>query len=150
MADLAFCSIAEQLGVTADDRFTLAEPPGQFLVSAARDLAANTVADLDDGYACWLAPGRRLVVAGTAPEGFVSDMTHGLAVFALRPPDDLAFLAMGCTLAPEALADGRCAQTLFAGVRVLLARRDGTLRLHVERPLAAYLRDWFRQAATSL
>ena len=149
MADLAFCSIAEQLGITADDPFRMAELPGQFIVSKPRDLAPNTIAATRGGYACWLAPDRALVVTKKAPSGFASDMSQGLAVFELSPPHDVAFLAMGCTLPPEVLEDGRCAQTLFAGVKVLLTRRGLPLHVHVERSLALFLRDWFRQAATT-
>ena len=57
---------------------------------------------------------------------------------------------MGSTLDPALLRPGRCAQTLFAGVRVVLLPRPDALHLLVERPLARFLRDWFRQAATAL
>ncbi len=108
----------------------------------------------DDPCWLWLAPDRRLVVAyqpAARPEaGFVTDMTDGLSVFALFAPHADSLLAMGSTLDPALLRPGRCAQTLFAGVRVVLLPRPDALHLFVERPLTQYLRDWFGQAATAL
>ncbi len=124
--------------------------PGLFLVSGPVAQAPNTIADIAGGTACWLAPNRILAITPTAPPGFASDITHGQAVFTLPEPQATAFLAMGCTLPPDALAPGRCAQTLFAGHKALLYRRDGLLHLHIERTLAAWLLAWFRQAATAL
>lgn len=124
------------------------EVAGQFLVSGAEG-APNTI-EGNDPYALWLAPGRRLVVGGAAPDGaFVSDVTDGLVVVELSGPRMDELLAMGCPLDPATLAPGHCAQTLFAGVKVLLYRRGDAVRLHLERPLAAWLLDWLRQAATS-
>ena len=71
-------------------------------------------------------------------------------MFALFAPQVDHLLAMGSTLDPVSLRPGRCAQTLFAGVRVVLLPRPDALHLLVERPLSQYLRDWFRQAATVL
>jgi len=121
---------------------------GQFLVSGA-DMPPNTI-EGSDPYALWLAPGRRLVVGGAVPDGrFVSDVTDGLVVIELSGARTDDILAMGCPLEPASLAPGRCAQTVFAGVRVLLYRHGNAVRLHVERPLAQWLLDWLRQAATS-
>ena len=113
------------------------------------ELAANAVGG-DDPCWLWLAPDRCLVVAyqpAPPPQAeFVTDMTDGLAVFAVS--EDL--LAMGSTLDPALLRPGTCAQTMFAGVRVVLLPRPDALHLFVERPLAQFLADWFRQAATAL
>jgi heterotetrameric sarcosine oxidase gamma subunit len=86
---------------------------------------------------------------GTA---FVSDMTNGLAVFEIAGPRAADIIAASCTLAPSGpeLAPGHCAQTVFGGVRVILYVRDGRFRLHVERQLAAFLLEWFSQAASAL
>lgn len=149
MADLAFCSFAEQLGVTHDDHFVVLDLPSLFLVSFPHDMAPNTIAEIEGGYACWLTPQRRLVVSATPPEGFASDVSEGSAVFVITAHED-ALLAMASPLPRAALAEGHCAQTLFAGLRVLMYHRGGALYLHVERSLAAYLRDWLRRALTAL
>jgi sarcosine oxidase gamma subunit len=150
MAELAVVSIPDQIGLLATDPVGLAELPGAFLVSGAVTQAPNTIAEIDGGYACWMAPNRALAITLTPPAGFVSDITHGQAVFTIAEPQATAFLAMGCTLPPEALAPGRCAQTLFAGLKVLLYRRNDLIHLHIERALAAWQLAWFRQAATAL
>jgi len=124
------------------------EIAGQFLVSGA-DMPPNTI-EGSDPYALWLAPGQRLFVGGAVPDGtFVSDVTDGMVVIELSGARTDEILAMGCPLDLASLAQGRCAQTLFAGVKVLLYRHGDAVRLHVERPLAYWLLDWLRQAATS-
>ncbi len=121
---------------------------GQFLVSGA-DVPANTV-EGDDPYAVWLAPGRRLVVGAIASEGnFVSDVSDGLVVIEISGAHTDELLAMGCPLDIGALARGRCAQTLFAGVKTLIYRHGDAVRLHIERSLAQWLLDWLQVAATS-
>jgi hypothetical protein len=150
MAELATLEIAEQLGVTAADRLQHVDVPGQYLITGEHDVAPNRIGSIDGGYACWLAPRRRLAVTATKPIGFASDISHGMAVFTINAGQDKDFLAMGCTLPPAMLAEGHCAQTIFAGLKLLLYRRRGLLHLHVERPLAAHLLLWFRQTATAL
>jgi sarcosine oxidase gamma subunit len=121
---------------------------GQYVVSGT-DMAPNTI-EGTGRYALWLAPGRRLVVAGAVPIGtFVSDVSDGIVVIDLAGVCANDILAMGCPLDPASLAPGHCAQTLFAGIKVLLYRRGDAVRLHVERSLAEWLLDWLRQAATS-
>jgi hypothetical protein len=149
MADLALVSIADQIGLTAADPVGLVVPPCLFLAENVSGQAPNSVIDIDGGHACWLAPNRVLAVTQTPPAGFVSDVTHGQAVFTLDDTVVARFIGMGCTLPPDALAPGRCAQTLFAGVKVLLYRRGGLIHLHIDRPLAAWLLAWFRQARTA-
>jgi sarcosine oxidase gamma subunit len=127
-------------------------PAGQWLVSGP-DMPANTLEGTDP-LAIWLAPGRRLVVAeaqAAAPEGdFVSDVSDGLVVIDLVGPQAWDILAMASSLDPVAVAPGRVAQVLFAGIKAIVYQRDTALRLHVERPLAPWLLDWLRQAATAL
>jgi heterotetrameric sarcosine oxidase gamma subunit len=122
----------------------------QFYVTA--DLAPNTMCGIAP-YTLWLAPDRALQVGGTAPDGFVSDMTDGLAVFEISGPRAGDILAMGCTLDPDGplLAAGRCAQTAFGGVKIVIYRyNEGAVRIHVERPLAAFLVEWFQMATSAL
>jgi len=121
---------------------------GQFLVSGD-DMPPNTI-EGSEPYALWLAPGRRLVVGASVPAGtFVSDVSDGMTVLELSGAHTNDILAMGCPLDASSLVSNRCAQTVFAGVKVLLYRHGDTVRLHVERPLAQWLLDWLRQAVTS-
>ncbi len=125
-------------------------PASIHLVSGG-DQAANTVVG-DEPARLWLAPGRALVVGfdqAAAPDGdFVSDVTDGQAVFALIDADDI--IAMATTLDPALLAPGLCAQTIFAGMKVLLWRRGDAILLHVDRPLGNYIAAWLAKAGTAL
>ena len=132
----------------------LVHPAGLWYVSqGGPEPDANAVVG-DDPCCVWLAPDRRLVVAyqpASPPDAaFVTEMTDGLSVFALFAPHAEPLLAMGSTLDPALLRLGRCAQTVFAGVHVVLLPRPDALHLFVERPLTRYLQDWFQQAATAL
>jgi len=121
---------------------------GQYLVSGP-DMPPNTIAGTDP-CSLWLAPGRRLVVGGAPADGaFVSDLSDGLVVIELDGGRKEDILAMASPLDPALLAPGRCAQTLFAGIKILVYRHAGAIRLHVERPLAEWLLDWLRQAVTA-
>lgn len=163
MAELSRSSVRAQLG--ADDpaasaaglTVRLLDPAAQFYVTGA-DVLPNTVQG-GEPYLLWLAPDRCLLVAETAtPDtaqyGFVSDMTDGLALFEVVGPRAGEIVAMGCTLAPGGpqLVLGHCAQTLFGGVRVVIYRHGTAERfqVHAERQLAAYLLEWFKQAASAL
>ncbi len=151
MAELAHLSVAAQIG--ADDPAAsgagvvvrMVEAGTLRLVSGAA-LAPNTVAD----GMLWLAPERALQLGGAAPEGFVADVSDGFAVFELAGGAAADLLAMGSTLDPALLAPGRCAQSVFAGVKVVLYGTPEAIRLIVERSLAAYLLAWFKQAAGGL
>jgi sarcosine oxidase subunit gamma len=161
MAELARSTVAEAIGAPdpvarapgVDVR--LADPGALFYVSeGAPDLAANTVSGVSP-YWLWLAPDRALLVgAAELPAGFVSDVTDGLATFEIAGPHAADLVSMGCALDPagEALLPGRCAQTVFAGAKIVLYRYGAreSFRLHVERSLAAYLTAWFQQAAEAL
>jgi heterotetrameric sarcosine oxidase gamma subunit len=126
----------------------VADVGGQFLVSGV-DVLPNTI-DGGDPYAVWLAPGRRLVVGSAVPDGeFVSDVSDGFVVIDISGARTDEMLAMASPLDPASLASGHCAQTLFAGLKIVLYRRGDALRLHVERPLAAWLLDWLRQATSA-
>jgi sarcosine oxidase gamma subunit len=120
--------------------------PGRLWLVSGVTIAPNTVA----GGLHWLAPDR-VLAEGDAPEGaFVSEVTDGFVVLDVTGAAWSAVLSMASTLAPEAVGAGRCAQTVFAGLALLIAGRDGGMRIFVERPLAAWLLDWLRQAVTSL
>jgi sarcosine oxidase gamma subunit len=50
----------------------------------------------------------------------------------------------------DAVTLGRCAQTLFGGVKVLLYAHGDGFRLHAERQFAAFLLEWLAQAVAAL
>jgi heterotetrameric sarcosine oxidase gamma subunit len=164
VTELARMTVAEELGagepaVAASDVVVrLLDPAAQFYVTGGAPLEANA-RDGDDPARVWLAPDRALWVAlargyGAPGGAFVTDVTDGLALFELSGSRAIEMLAMGCTLDPRdaALAPGCAAQTVFAGVKLVLYARDtgGSWRLHVERSVAAYLLEWFRQAVEAL
>jgi len=160
MADLAHLTVAEQIGA-ADPAAAapgvavrVVDPGRLFYVSPPSGLAPNELRGEGDHW-LWLAPDRALRVGALEPPaGFVSDVTDGLATFEITGPRAAEIIAMGCTLDPhgDALAAGRCAQTVFAGVKVVLYAHGGgeTFRLLAERSLAPYLLEWFTQAASAL
>ena len=126
-----------------------------YLTGSEPALAPNTMIGEDPSF-LWLAPDRVLRVAfAPAPSPtarFTSDITGGLAIFAVSGANAKALLAIGCSLdLPVALAPGRCAQSVFAGVRATLyaAPRGDGYRLHVDRALAAYMLEWFARAVAS-
>ena len=120
--------------------------PGRLWLVSGVTIAPNTVA----GGLHWLAPDRALVVGDVAEGAFVSEVTDGFVVLDVTGAAWISLLSMASTLAPEALGAGRCAQTVFAGLTLLIAGREGGMRIFVERPLAAWLLDWLRQAVSSL
>lgn len=156
---LARRTIASQLGMGIDAPGLAIRPvdlAGQFLVTGALpDLAPNTTQG-DDPRWLWLTPTRRLLIGETAtpmppPDCFTTDVTDGYAVLELAGPGRIDILQMACPLDPDGpdVQPGRCAQTLFAGQRVILYANGDRVRLHIERPLAHYVLDWLRQAATA-
>lgn len=156
MAELARTSLREQIGA-ADPAVEapgvtvrVLDPAGQFYVTGGDALAPNTRGGADP-YALWLAPDRTLVVGNTRPAGdFVSDVTDGLALFEITGPHAGEILAMGTTLDLALVAPGRCAQTLFGGVKVVLYSHGGGFRLHAERQFASFLLEFLAQAASAL
>ena len=76
-------------------------------------------------------------------------MTDGLVVLDITGANACALLAMASPLDPAALAPGTCAQTLFAGVKVIVYPHGDGLRLHVERALAEWLVAWIARAVTA-
>lgn len=118
-------------------------------------------------HAFWMAPGQWLVVSGDGADtdlaqrlahtvepqgGFVSDVTDGFVLFELSGTDARSLMATACALDFDspAMAMGRCARTVFAGVHVLLCpwgSRD-RYRLHAERQFALHLWEWLEKAAS--
>ncbi len=153
MADLPPDTLRAQIdarGVT----IRVLDPAAQFYVTGTAQ-APNTIADIHP-YSLWLAPDRTLVVyenqRGTPQGAFVSDMTDGLILIELVGPRAGEILSASTTLDPTStvLAPGRCAQTLFGGVKVVLYAYGNGFRLHAERSFAAFLLEWLRKAASAI
>ncbi len=144
MADLARTDLTTT--ITAPGLTIATTTPGRLFLASGITIAPNTI----DAGRHWLAPDRVLALGEPPPAGFVSDVTDGFVVLDLTGPAWPTLLSMASTLSPTALAEGHCAQTVFAGLTLLLAAHQGGMRIFVERPLAAWLLDWLTQAATSL
>ena len=107
-----------------------------------------------DRYAARLARDRLLAVSGTPlaitagwhTEGFaVTSVSAGLRVFEIEGTAVDAFIARGATLDPGQASPS--AALSFAGINAIVYRHEDTLRIHVDRGLAAYLWTWMQQAA---
>jgi heterotetrameric sarcosine oxidase gamma subunit len=153
MADLVRDILRDRIdahGVT----IRVLDPAAQFYVTGTAQ-APNSVADIDP-YSLWLAPDRTLVVyetqRGTPQGAFVSDVTDGLVLIEFVGPRAGDIVALSTTLDPTStiLAPGRCAQTLFGGVKVVLYAYGNGFRLHAERSFAAFLLQWLRKAASAI
>ena len=158
MDSLSRTSIREQIGAAdpaahaTGASVRVLEPVGQFYVTGGALQEPNT--RVGDG-ACvlWLAPDRTLVVADAPPDvAFVSDVTDGLVLFEIAGPRAGEIIASGCTVDPAGplLAPGRCVQTVFGGVKVVLYAFGNAFRLHAERPFAAFLLEWLSRAVSAL
>lgn len=109
-------------------------------------------------YALRLAPGSVLLCSGTPCEleaGWRADgiaasaLVDGFLAFDVEGPRAGVLLSMAAEY-PFDTPPGNpaeSAQLLFAGLRVLLARRPQGWRLHIERPWAAALWHWLAQHA---
>jgi heterotetrameric sarcosine oxidase gamma subunit len=157
MDSLSRTTVREQLGATepaaAGVVVRVLDPAGQFFVTGGPQLAPNTRIGTEP-YSLWLAPDRTLVVYDTVPEtpdgSFVSDVTDGLTVFEIAGPRAHEIIAASCTVPHDAVTPGRCAQTLFGGVKVVLYAHGDGFRLHAERQFAAFLFEWLTQAVSAL
>jgi len=116
--------------------------------------------------ALWTAPGEWTLIdaepsalaalAGASP-GMLShyaDLTDGRAGYRLEGPAARRLLAAECPLdlSEAALPPSRCAQSLFAGMPILLDRREGEdgLRLYVDVSLAQHLEAWLLAVAEAM
>jgi heterotetrameric sarcosine oxidase gamma subunit len=155
MADLGRMQPQDQFAAIAAPGVAIRvlDPAGQFYVTGGPDLAPNARVGTDP-CSLWLAPDRALVVCAAqreVPQGaFVSDVTDGLVLIEIAGPRAPDIIAAATTLDRALLAAGRCAQTLFGGVKVVLYADGENFRLHVERPFAAFLLAWLAQAASAL
>ena len=170
--------LAEKWSVPPDWRNATIEVPGlkigavtglhQRLVSG--NLAAWAEASGFDGPAVGafgLAEGNRysvrlardrLLAVSTTPigmatgwfsQGFaVTEISAGLQVFEVAGPALDAFIARGTTLDPN--QPSASAALSFAGISAIVYRHQGSLRVHVDRGLAAYLWTWMETATANI
>lgn len=110
-----------------------------------------------DRYAARLARDRLLVVSksplgiatGWHADGFaVTAISAGLQIFEAEGTALDAFIARGTTLDPGQASAS--AALSFAGISAIVYRREGKLRIHVDRGLAAYLWTWMETAAGNI
>jgi sarcosine oxidase subunit gamma len=117
--------------------------------------------------ALWLGPDEWLVVGppGTAAsiveeleadlagsDHSVVDVSAGRAVLRLRGAGRFELLSMGCSLDlhPRAWTSPRCAQTLVAGIAVILEELVDSTRVYVRPSFGDYLVDWLIDAVVGL
>ncbi len=150
MADLARQLLAET--ITAPGLTVAIDQPARIFLVAGPGLAPNTAIG-NNPVALWLTPNRRLLVAATdhpPPDAaFVSDVTDGFVRITISGPRLADVVAMATTLNPSVLTPGRCAQTQWAGVKLLLHPTADSLHIYIDRPLAPWLLGWFRAAVTA-
>lgn len=108
-------------------------------------------------YAVRLARDRLLAVSSTPlgiatgwhSQGFaVTEISAGLHIFEARGEAVDALVARATTLDPRQA--GASAALSFAGIDAILYRHGTTLRIHVDRGLAAYLWTWMENAARNI
>ena len=126
----------------------------------------NTVSNGDGKQALWLGPDEWLILTPPDEQGPVSDrlgevldgvhssvtdISGGQTLINLSGEHSREVLAKGCALDlhPRAFGEGRCAQTLVAGVGVTLrwAGPEPSFDLIVRRSFAEYLALWLHDAA---
>jgi sarcosine oxidase subunit gamma len=153
---------ARQIGVR------LRPPFPAYLAGLPLPLVPNRVAAMGPVRVLWLGPDEWLVVAeGAAPDllprleraaagrrAAVNDLSSSRAILELGGGGARDLLAAGCglDLHPRAFTPGRCAQTLFAGVPVLIDQLSEApaYRLFVRRSCARWLCQVLIDAAQGL
>ena len=125
----------------------------------------NTVTDGAGVTVCWLGPDEWLLLTPPGREsslidGFaaldnafaaVTDLSSGQTVISIRGPKARDVLAKGCSLDlhPRVFGPGACAQTLAAGVAVIirLVNEAPAFDIIVRRSFAEYLALWLEDAS---
>jgi sarcosine oxidase subunit gamma len=142
-------------------------PVAAYLAGVPLPLQPNRVASMRELRSLWLGPDEWLV---TAPEGLapdlagrlaralagrhakVTDLSASRAIIEVAGPQARTLLEKGCglDLHPRAFGPGRCAQTVFARLPVIidqLAAAPPLYRLFVRRSAARWLAEWLIDAA---
>ncbi|TSE11836.1 hypothetical protein C1D09_012335 [Mesorhizobium intechi] len=90
------------------------------------------------------------VATGWFRDGFaVTEISAGLQMFEVDGPASDAFIARGTTLNPAGQPSAG-ATLSFAGISAIVYRHQRSLRIHVDRGLAAYLWTWMETAAANI
>lgn len=139
-----------------------------YLAGLPLPLEANRAAAMGPVHSLWLGPDEFLITApdGSVPEllprltraagpaAAVVDVSSSRSVILVSGRDARRLLESGCglDLHPRAFAPGHCAQTLFAGLPVILEQTAAapSYRLFVLRSSARWLFDWLVEAAGDL
>jgi hypothetical protein len=89
------------------------------------------------------------MATGWHRQGFaVTEISAGLHIFDVGGEAVDAFIARGTTLDPKQASES--AALSFAGIDAIVYRHETTLRIHVDRGLAAYLWTWMETAARNI
>lgn len=138
------------------------------VLGAAPPAEPNAVATSGEIGVLWLGPDEWLVTApaersdlaerlGVALAGqhcSVIDVSQGRVVLELEGDEAGAVLAQGSSLdlRPRSFGPGRCAQTTFARVPVILEQMDAAprFRIFVRASFAPYVTDWLKGAIAEL
>jgi sarcosine oxidase subunit gamma len=136
-----------------------------YLAGLPLPLEANRVAAMGPVHSLWLGPDEFLVTApdgavpellprlvrAAGPDAAIVDVSSSHVVMLVAGYAARTLLEKGCRLDlhPRVFAAGHCAQTLFAGVPVILEQTAAapSYRLFVRRSTARWLFDWLVEAA---
>lgn len=136
-----------------------------YLANVPLPLEPNRVTAMREVRTLWLAPGEWLITVpdGAVPElparlaraleggrAILTDLSSSRAVIAIAGDRARDLLEKGCglDLHPRAFVPGHCAQTVFAGVPVILDQTGAAAyRLFVRRSTARWLTEWLIDAA---
>ncbi len=137
-----------------------------YLAGLPLPLEPNRVAAMGAVRVLWLGPDEWLVTATAGGEAglgerlariegaVITDLSSSRAVIAVSGPAARRLLEAGCglDLHPREFAPGDCAQTLLAGVPVILDQvaPAPTYRVFVRRSLARWFAGWLIDAAAGL
>jgi len=124
---------------------------------------ANRTTFAGDLHSLWVAPGEWLLVAAETADrhdlvtrvadngGALSELSHGRTVFRIAAGPAREILATDCPLdlRPAAFAPGHCAQSILAGVGILVhyLADGGHMDIYVARSYGRFMHAWLRDAA---
>ncbi len=161
-AGIAFCAHTGRtlIDLRGDPRHAEFLASAQSALGCALPVKPNTAVSGPDCNVLWMGPDAWLLVSGRAGKihellpierGFLTDVSHGRAVFRVGGPRARDLLAKGCSidLHPRVFRAGHCAQTSLAHVGVLLHLVDagGEFDLYCARSYAQHLWHWLTEAA---
>lgn len=115
----------------------------------------------DEDLSCWWVEPRAWLVVGRAARpmpqpavgALITDLTHRYAGFRISGRRAQDLMSSAISVAPSALAPGRCVRTRFAEeIEVLVQRLPGSAdyRLLIDVSLANYASAWLRDSSRAL